>query len=56
MGQPMNFKEELQKRTADAERVTMALLPEVSGYASTVMDAMCYSVGAGGKRLRPVMM
>ena len=56
MGQPMNFKEELKNRTAEAERVTMALLPKVSGHASTVMDAMCYSVGAGGKRLRPVMM
>ena len=52
----MNFKEELQKRTAEAERITMELLPEVSGHAATVMDAMRYSVGAGGKRLRPVMM
>lgn len=52
----MNFKEELQKRTAHAEAVTMKLLPEAEGHAATVLDAMRYSVGAGGKRLRPVMM
>lgn len=50
------FQEELKKRTEHAEQVTMRLLPEVKGHAATVMDAMCYSVGAGGKRLRPVMM
>ena len=52
----MDFKRDLEKRTEHAEQVTMRLLPEVEGHAATVMDAMRYSVGAGGKRLRPVMM
>ncbi len=50
------FAEELKKRTEEAEQITLRLLPAEGGYAATVIDAMRYSVGAGGKRLRPVMM
>jgi len=32
-----------------------SLLPEPSGPAETVLEAMCYAVTAGGKRLRPIV-
>ena len=51
----VTFKRDLEKRTEHAEQVTMRLLPEVEGHAATVMDAMRYSVGAGGKRLRALL-
>ena len=31
-------------------------LPAADGYQKTVLDAMNYSVRAGGKRLRPMLM
>ncbi|MBR1470092.1 MAG: polyprenyl synthetase family protein [Lachnospiraceae bacterium] len=52
----MTFKEKLQQKTAQAEEITLRFLPKAEGHAATVMEAMNYSVGAGGKRLRPVLM
>lgn len=52
----MDFKEILKKRTAEVEAVVEAYLPPVEGYQKTVLDAMDYSVRAGGKRLRPMLM
>lgn len=52
----MNFKEVLQQKTIEAEQIVMAYMPLEDGYQKTVMDAMKYSVSAGGKRLRPVLM
>ena len=52
----MNFPEELKKRTAFAEDVIKAYLPAEEGYQKNIMEAMNYSVLAGGKRLRPLMM
>lgn len=52
----MNFKERL---VAQAERVDKLLeeyLPEESGHQKTIFSAMNYSVRAGGKRLRPILM
>ncbi|MEX0125411.1 polyprenyl synthetase family protein, partial [Clostridium butyricum] len=37
-------------------QVVESYLPEVSGYQATVLEAMDYSVKAGGKRLRPMLM
>ena len=51
----MNFNEELKKRTEEAERVIRKYLPEESGFAKTMADAMNYSMTAGGKRLRPIL-
>ena len=48
----MNFNEELKKRTEEAERVIRKYLPEESGFAKTMAEAMNYSMTAGGKRLR----
>ena len=52
----MNFKEELQKRTGEIEELLKAWLPEETGFQKTVLEAMNYSVLAGGKRLRPMLM
>ena len=52
----MNFKEELRQRTELAERTLAAFLPREQGFQKTVIEAMNYSVTAGGKRLRPILM
>ena len=51
-----NFKEELQIRTAHAEEVIRRYLPEEAGFARTMAEAMNYSMCAGGKRLRPILL
>ena len=53
----MNFKEELKKRVDRAGEVLSRYgrFPEY-GFQKTVMEAMEYSLFAGGKRLRPVML
>ena len=52
----VNFKEELQQRTAYAEEVIRKWLPEEEGFALTMAQAMNYSMCAGGKRLRPILL
>ena len=52
----MSFKETLNKKVTEAEKVITAYLPEEAGFQRTVIDAMNYSVQAGGKRLRPIFM
>lgn len=51
-----NFKEELQIRTEYAEKVIRRWLPKESGFAKTMAEAMNYSMCAGGKRLRPILL
>ncbi len=52
----MSFKETLEKKTAEIGELIKAYLPEETGFQSAVMEAMNYSVLAGGKRLRPMLM
>lgn len=52
----MNFKEELTVRVAEIEAIIKKYLPEEKGYQKTVIEAMNYSILAGGKRLRPMLM
>lgn len=52
----MNFKETLDEKTKRAETVLKKYLPKEEGFSRRVMEAMNYSVMAGGKRLRPVLM
>ncbi|MBC5660080.1 polyprenyl synthetase family protein [Anaerosacchariphilus sp. NSJ-68] len=52
----MNFKEELQKKTAEIEALLQTYLPEETGFQKTVLEAVNYSITAGGKRLRPLLM
>lgn len=52
----MNFEETLKQRTQEAQAILSAYLPAEEGFQKTVLEAMNYSVLAGGKRLRPVLM
>lgn len=52
----MNFKETLNAKTDRAEKVLKKYLPEEKGFQKPVLEAMNYSVMAGGKRLRPILM
>lgn len=52
----MNFKEEMNLKVKNIEAIIESYLPAQEGYQSTIMEAMAYSVTAGGKRLRPMMM
>ena len=52
----MNFREELEERTRNAEEVIRKYLPEEEGFSANLIKAMNYSMVAGGKRLRPVLL
>ena len=52
----MSFSEELKRKTGRIETVLNGYLPREEGYQTTVLQAMNYSVTAGGKRLRPMLM
>ena len=52
----MSFKEQLGRRVDHIEEVLTGFLPKETGYQKTVLEAMNYSVTAGGKRLRPMIM
>lgn len=50
------FRQKLQKRTTAIEDLLKRYLPAEEGYQKTVIEAMNYSLMAGGKRLRPMLM
>ena len=50
------FQAELQAKTKQIEELLTRYLPEEKGYQKTVLEAINYSLMAGGKRLRPMMM
>ncbi|MGN0514236.1 MAG: polyprenyl synthetase family protein [Lachnospiraceae bacterium] len=52
----MNFKEQLSDNVLEIEKILDEYLPESADYQSIIMDAMKYSVKAGGKRIRPLLM
>lgn len=52
----MDMKKEIAARTEQAEQIIRQYLPTEEGFQKTVIEAMNYSVLAGGKRLRPVLM
>ena len=52
----MNISDEIAKRASDIEMRIRRFLPEQYEYQKTIVDAMSYSVLAGGKRLRPMLM
>lgn len=51
-----SIKEQLLKKTEQIEKSIYPFLPEETGLQKTVLSAMNYSVKAGGKRLRPMLM
>lgn len=52
----MNFDNVWNEKVKETEEILGAFLPAEEGWAKTVMQAMNYSVNAGGKRLRPMLM
>lgn len=51
----MNFQDELKRRTDEIEEMFRSFLPAEEGFARTMAQAMNYSMLAGGKRLRPML-
>ena len=52
----MSFKELLQEKTREADEIICSFLPKPGIFDNMLVEAMNYSVKAGGKRLRPVLM
>ncbi len=52
----MEMRELLKQRTSEVEAVIEQYLPAESGHQKTIFEAMNYSMRAGGKRLRPMLM
>ncbi|MFW5651445.1 MAG: polyprenyl synthetase family protein, partial [Acetivibrio ethanolgignens] len=51
----MDFQKELKQKIAETEKAICRYLPEEEGKQKIVIEAMNYSVLAGGKRLRPLL-
>lgn len=49
-------KKQLEDKTKQTEEIIFQYMPEAKGAQKTVIEAMNYSVLAGGKRLRPMLM
>ena len=49
------YKQMLADKVTEIEKVLKAYLPEQEGYQKIIMEAMEYSLMAGGKRLRPML-
>lgn len=52
----MEFQAEYQKRIEQIKYIIGGYLPKEEGYQQTILKAVNYSVLAGGKRLRPMLM
>ena len=52
----MDMQLELTYRAQEIEKLIQRYLPEEKGYQKTILEAMNYSMLAGGKRLRPMLM
>lgn len=52
----MEIKEEIIARASKIDEILKKYLPAEQGYQKTVIEAMNYSILAGGKRLRPMLM
>jgi geranyltranstransferase len=52
----LDIRAEIQTRVDEIEQIIKRYLPAEEGYQKTIMEAMNYSILAGGKRLRPMLM
>lgn len=52
----MNFEKVRDEKAAEIEKILYAYLPRQEGQQKKVIEAMHYSVMAGGKRLRPMLL
>lgn len=51
----MNFDEQIESRVQEINDILKQYLPKENGFQHTVIEAMNYSMLAGGKRLRPML-
>lgn len=51
----LRFEDELKERVGEVEALLAKALPEEEGLQKTIFSAMGYSLMAGGKRLRPLL-
>ena len=52
----MNFEDELKQKVQETEETVYGFLPREEGFQKTILEAMNYSMQAGGKRLLPLLM
>lgn len=52
----MEFTEELERRVSEVSDIIKAYMPADKGMQKTVIEAMEYTMSAGGKRIRPLLM
>lgn len=52
----MNFQEELERKKNQADEIIRRFLPAGDLFPKKLVDAMNYSMEAGGKRIRPILM
>ncbi|WP_315168644.1 farnesyl diphosphate synthase [Metaclostridioides mangenotii] len=51
----MEFNSSLRERASYIENILNEYMPKEEGYQKSVIEAMNYSLSAGGKRLRPIL-
>ena len=51
----MTFEQELAMKQEEVEEIIERFLPAEEGLHKAIFSAMNYSVRAGGKRLRPIL-
>ncbi len=56
MGSEDNFTEEFNEKKKAIDRMLEGFLPKEEGYASLAAEAVNYSIRAGGKRIRPMLL
>lgn len=52
----MTFDQQREEKVTYIEQILQSYLPSKEGYQQVIMEAMEYSLMAGGKRLRPMLM
>lgn len=52
----MNFEERMKDKVATIENVIQSYMPQEYTLQKTIVDAMNYTMSAGGKRIRPMLM
>lgn len=52
----MEIEAAIREKVKDVEKVICNYMPEKAGLQKTVIDAMHYTIQAGGKRIRPLLM
>lgn len=56
MEHSLNFKEQLKEKTDQANQIIEGFLPAEEGFPESLIRAMNYSMLAGGKRIRPILL